>query len=159
MRKHEHNFGELMLFLSPILIALFFYSYREGAVCREFRIKPMLTQVYSGVGYISDMDVYRTFDVWQTPEETIARRTGDCEDLAILLASMIIEKTGLPAQIVTGDGKSEAHAWVYFKNKYYDPTRGKIVSIEKYEKEFIDINYFSFKTALRRCAEDGLFKN
>jgi hypothetical protein len=41
--------------------------------------------VYSNIEYKTDAGV----DYWQSTDETLARRTGDCEDQAILLASII----------------------------------------------------------------------
>jgi len=41
--------------------------------------------VYSNIEYETDAGI----DYWQSTDETLARRTGDCEDQAILLASII----------------------------------------------------------------------
>ena len=38
-------------------------------------------------------------DYWQMPGETILRQKGDCEDLAFLLASMLIE-AGIPEELI-----------------------------------------------------------
>ncbi|HVZ38158.1 MAG TPA: transglutaminase domain-containing protein [Candidatus Kapabacteria bacterium] len=67
-------------------------------------------------------------DFWQMPAETMARGAGDCEDLAILLASLTIG-TGISPyciRIVLGnylqtDGTTvhdlRAHAWVVYKTE------------------------------------------
>lgn len=44
-------------------------------------------------------------DLWQYPKETIKRGKGDCEDMAFLLASMLIE-AGIPEEMI----------WVNMKN-------------------------------------------
>jgi hypothetical protein len=46
--------------------------------------------VYSNIEYKTDAGV----DYWQSTDETLARRTGDCEDQAILLASIIMALGG-----------------------------------------------------------------
>jgi hypothetical protein len=52
-------------------------------------------------------------DVWQTAEETLALRQGDCEDGAILLADWLLS-SGFQVRIAIGeyDGQEGAHAWV-----------------------------------------------
>ncbi|OIP27580.1 MAG: hypothetical protein AUK00_01720 [Dehalococcoidia bacterium CG2_30_46_9] len=58
-------------------------------------------------------------DLWRTPAETLAKRTGvDCDDSAILLAS-IIRAAGIPPDQVycafglwTLDGETDGHMWV-----------------------------------------------
>jgi hypothetical protein len=46
--------------------------------------------VYSNIEYKTDAGV----DYWQSTDETLARMTGDCEDQAILLASIIMALGG-----------------------------------------------------------------
>jgi hypothetical protein len=52
-------------------------------------------------------------DVWQTAEETLALRQGDCEDAAILLADWLLS-CGFQARIAIGayERQEGAHAWV-----------------------------------------------
>jgi hypothetical protein len=57
-------------------------------------------------------------DIWQTPAVTLTRRTGDCEDIAILKYALLAA-SGVPEQclrIVVGQIKSIAgnqdHAWL-----------------------------------------------
>jgi len=49
-------------------------------------------------------------EFWQFPEETIARKQGDCEDTSILLASLLRNFSN--AYTVLGSHKNLAHAWV-----------------------------------------------
>lgn len=71
-------------------------------------------------------------DYWQTPEETIKKKGGDCEDKAILLQSLFLKK-GIKSKIIIGETtKSEKlenyHAWneVLINDKTYivDATMG-----------------------------------
>ncbi|GAB4309930.1 MAG: hypothetical protein Kow0069_09670 [Promethearchaeota archaeon] len=54
-------------------------------------------------------------DFWQFPNETLARRGGDCEDLAFLLASLLLAE-GLESRVAFGwtfasNGSGGYHAW------------------------------------------------
>lgn len=44
------------------------------------------------IHYVPDIDVHKTNDKWQMPAETLRRKTGDCEDYAILKASMLVKQ-------------------------------------------------------------------
>jgi len=64
-------------------------------------------------------------DNWQTPEETIRKGTGDCEDMAILLYRNL-KREGLKPRIVSGFGnihELEPHVWV----EYDHPTQGTLI--------------------------------
>jgi hypothetical protein len=70
--------------------------------------------VADNIAYKSDADQWRK-DYWQTPEETLLRRTGDCEDFSILLCSLL-RAYGIDAQrvyVALGvDGEEDGHAFV-----------------------------------------------
>jgi len=88
-----------------------------------------LKEIYyyvSNVDYKYDIDKWNVNEYWQTPDQTIEDGTGDCEDKAILLQSMIeglLLKTygyipNETAYVITGcvdvnyDGKQDGcHAW------------------------------------------------
>lgn len=68
-------------------------------------------------------------DFWQLPQETMARRCGDCEDLSFLLASLLLVGLISPycVRVVFGDLHTRQsdtepwlsrgrHAWVIYKN-------------------------------------------
>ena len=44
--------------------------------------------VASNISYVSDSEVHGWGDYWQTPYETLRLGTGDCEDMAVLFASI-----------------------------------------------------------------------
>lgn len=63
---------------------------------------------------------------WQTPEETIDRGGGDCEDLAILL-QYYLENSGHKSNLVVGkymSNSDEYHAWVESEGWILDPSLG-----------------------------------
>ncbi len=55
--------------------------------------------VSNNIMYVSDMDMWGVRDYWQLPSTTIRLGTGDCEDQAILLASLL-RALGVPRENV-----------------------------------------------------------
>lgn len=85
-------------------------------------------------------------DIWQTPNTTIARKKGDCEDFAILSYS-ILKKLGYEAKIFMLDnieiGQS-SHAICIYKEKdnYYFFSNQKLYKLQyKSVKELIESFY------------------
>ena len=80
--------------------------------------------------YLADHFNYKpdgSKDLWQFPSETLALKHGDCEDLAILLASLLMVSgiSSYCVRVVIGDlsiGTSSkgSHAWVVYKNEQGD---------------------------------------
>ncbi len=52
--------------------------------------------------YKSDFDTWGVQDYWQTPEETLILRTGDCEDFTIL-AMALLRLAGIYSELVLCD--------------------------------------------------------
>jgi hypothetical protein len=73
------------------------------------------------IDYISDEKRWGK-DYWQTPQETLSYRTGDCEDFAILLCSLL-RNYGIDAQqvyVALGvDDSEDGHAFL-LENWYSD---------------------------------------
>ncbi|MBN2239024.1 MAG: transglutaminase domain-containing protein [Dehalococcoidales bacterium] len=73
------------------------------------------------VGYRSDIDIHGQSDYWQTPAETLELGTGDCEDFAILLCS-ILRSYGVPADqvfVATGISADKTSAHAYLVERWY----------------------------------------
>jgi Transglutaminase-like superfamily len=70
--------------------------------------------VADNIDYKSDQERWRG-DYWQTPEETLSYRTGDCEDFSILLCSLL-RTYGIAAErvfVTLGvDGSDDGHAFL-----------------------------------------------
>lgn len=64
----------------------------------------------------------QTRDFWQFPSETLAVRIGDCEDMAILLCSILRTRLARGEAMVTvGCYRDQGHAWVTFRGTVLDP--------------------------------------
>lgn len=70
-------------------------------------IDSVMDYVNSHIKYSEDWFNWNASDYFATPEETIEKGLGDCEDVAILTCS-ILRSMGLDAWVVIGYG----HAWV-----------------------------------------------
>jgi hypothetical protein len=70
--------------------------------------------VGNNIQYRYDDDVYGVRDYWQFGKETVALKTGDCEDFAILLCSLLRASGYSPddVYVVIGKNPNGYHAWV-----------------------------------------------
>lgn len=55
------------------------------------------TMVNNSIRYQSDQALYDEIDHWATPDETLARASGDCEDFAVLKMTALM-RAGLPSK-------------------------------------------------------------
>lgn len=99
--------------------------------------------VKNNIMYEYDSVQFGVSEYWQLPRETLARGKGDCEDQAILLASLLRAR-GFGSDsvyVIAGYGEDTGHAWVTFKVfeinilgyeweywRYLEPTRGGFLS-------------------------------
>lgn len=81
---------------------------------------PLPIMPASPTSYLSWREEY-----WRTPSQTIEAETGDCEDMALLLASMILNYTNerYPVWIILWTSDESAHAAVAF------PVQGEKLTI------------------------------
>jgi len=73
------------------------------------------------ITYKFDKDVHGASDYWQFSAETLELRTGDCEDFAILLCSML-RAYGVPSNqvyVAVGITEDRAYAHAYLVEKWY----------------------------------------
>jgi len=86
----------------------------------DTRALDILKHVASRITYVSDKVNYDTNEFWQSPEITYQKRSGDCEDGALLIASLLI-LSGIPSYRVkvcagwvkSGDGQG-GHAYCIY---------------------------------------------
>lgn len=71
----------------------------------------------SSMTYLSDSEAHGSVEYWQAPGETMDRRTGDCEDFAILFSSLA-DELGYHAEVVFCFG----HCVSRIDGTCYDPT-------------------------------------
>jgi len=99
----------------------FFRSRALGSF--DFRVQKILEYVAENIAYeYKDLTIRKC---WLYPEETLATKSGDCEDRSFLLASMILASgvSGYCVRVVLGkivDGKNgepHDHVWVMYKNE------------------------------------------
>jgi hypothetical protein len=72
---------------------------------------------------ISDKDAWEIEEYFQTPEETIYFKTGDCEDYALLLA-YLLDRIGIESYLVHLTHNKKDHIILYYDNKYIEPQTG-----------------------------------
>lgn len=73
------------------------------------------------IAYKSDQEIHGKSEYWQFPEETLELRTGDCEDFAILLCSML-RAYGVPSDqvyVACGFGEDKTRGHAYLVEKWY----------------------------------------
>jgi hypothetical protein len=71
--------------------------------------------VGNSITYKDDSGVHETDEYWQLPKETLQLRTGDCEDYAILLCSLLRADGWSPNDVYVVVGRNnnnQYHAWV-----------------------------------------------
>lgn len=72
------------------------------------------------IKYKSDLDVWNHFEYWQTPQITVSKKTGDCEDFALLWMKLMkmLEVPSYKCMMIGGyvsNNGIEGHAYpIYF---------------------------------------------
>jgi len=128
------------LFLILIFIVSNSFAYENIFASLHFNSdKEIVIWIKNNITYKSDMEVHKIKDYWQTPNETITLRSGDCEDLAILFQGFLVQ-TGKIGQLVFIK-RTKGHAICIYKNKgrYKVFDNFKIITIPKEYKNIDDI--------------------
>ena len=93
---------------------------RRGAGAFDFRARVIVGWVLANVAYRSKSGR----DPWQFPDETLSLRSGDCEDIAFLVASLLLASgvSGYHVRVALGEvedmhGERFEHAWVLYKSE------------------------------------------
>ena len=87
----------------------------------DTKAKVLFEWVRANIIYKSDLLIWKVKEYWQPAEVTLFKRTGDCEDGAILLYVMC-RLAGVPSNrlfLFCGDVEGGGHCWLAYKpNKY-----------------------------------------
>ena len=83
----------------------------------------LLSFVQYNIDYESDESIYGQKDYVQYPAETLLLKTGDCEDMALLLVTFY-EKAGLDSVLIDAKGHTSVGVNVPLENGYYVTTLG-----------------------------------
>jgi len=129
----------------------------DGYVYPGFPHPETFTSTLDVIGWVSQHIVYKTDweawgypDYWQTPSQTYTKRTGDCEDFA-LLAMYLMHTAGIDSHLVLIDvrenGITSLHAYVrdVETGAMIDPQDGSYISAD-------DIEEISYEDAQYRAA-------
>lgn len=124
------------------------------------------------IKYVGDLEARGQQEYWQTPEDTIARRQGDCEDGAILMKSLAL-CAGIPdwrVKIVAGNVTGGGHAyctfirdddvqvicdWCYWPNRLPMKARQKFEDEANYQDVWFSFNYAKTYAAAKIVYKDG----
>lgn len=64
--------------------------------------------------YVEDRILFHQDEYWQTPEEMLERKEGDCEDYALFVQA-ILSRNGYRVLIMSAYGKDDAHTVAIFE--------------------------------------------
>lgn len=87
----------------------------------DLQVIECLKYVKNNIKYKGDINSWNTTEYWQTPQETLDRLTGDCEDGAILMY-ILCRLKGIPANrllIFCGSVNGGGHCWLGYKPQEY----------------------------------------
>lgn len=91
--------------------------------------------VIKNIKYESDMTAHNQIEYFSPAEETLKKRRGDCEDLAILLYALLYP-TYPNGYVVIGNVKEGGHSWVEIDDTVLDPANKIIMNKKEYYKKF-----------------------
>jgi hypothetical protein len=107
--------------------------------------------IENNITYVEDEE-----DFWQTPEETLTRGAGDCEDMSILFLDMLYKRTGekgIAWHQYYADGTEHMAAWVW--NKFYFLIPGSAWSSWMDYDHAIYLAEFGYPTPRDTYGEEG----
>lgn len=105
-------------FIVTVALSMNFHGYHE---VNDF--------VNKTISYLQDVR-----DEWQSPNETLLKKTGDCEDYALLKYALLKDQfpnAKLAYSMLMIDGKAEPHVVVLLDNKVLDNYNGEIKELSE----------------------------
>jgi transglutaminase-like putative cysteine protease len=75
-----------------------------------------------------DLDL-NPFDEWQTPEQTLRRKSGDCEDMVSLIAYLARDSLGIEISLhlMIREADGEKHMSAFDGDRYFDAPSGLVL--------------------------------
>ncbi len=139
-----------------ILFFIFFINIHHHSQAQEqdliYQLNQINHQVNEFVTYEND-----TEDIWQTPEETLWKKTGDCEDYAILkyyellIHGFDIKKMKLRFIKTNFDGYIKSHMVLMYENYIMDNLTDLVVDIDKRKDITHQVADFSLNENLKEA--------
>lgn len=126
--------------------------------------------VCSNIAYVTDDNQFQSYEYWQFPFETLDVKCGDCEDGAILMASLMI-CAGIPrfrVKVAAGTVDGGGHAWCLYLASdnewrimdwcYYQDSNIEVLKKPLAKKGGVDNHYkytwFTFNNEFSWCADE-----
>lgn len=155
----------LLILVGSNIVGVALFQFRHPMCSTQEEI---LTWIQENIWYNAEPEEgeedYLGYDDWQTPEETLMYRKGDCEDFTILTMYLLDligirsemglvltdpddEKGGCDICGTTGDGDLGAHAMLFIGNVAYEPQSGRIVKYEyeiQYRMTYLEVMYKAY---------------
>ena len=118
----------------------------------DWEIPISFSSLEEALDYVKDFTYSdKSKDDWNTPEETYKRGSGDCSDLSLLLAHILVIKLNIKnTEIIMGSFDDKSHAWVSINKVWYEPQLG----LKILDGLYIAQRYFDYESALRRAEGD-----
>lgn len=123
----DNDYGEYLQFPNRNISKLA-ESIVEQGDSNDDKAYKILMWVLDNIEYQSDLQSYGQDEYWAYPTMTLANRTGDCEDGAFLIHSLMLH-AGIPPDrirtyggyVVAGEGASTGgHGWTVYKRETDD---------------------------------------
>jgi hypothetical protein len=79
--------------------------------------------INKNIEYKSDQENYGYSEYWASPEQVLNKKSGDCEDMAILLLYIAKTQFNYEGKLVSINLRycNSFHAITYIESQYYDP--------------------------------------
>lgn len=95
--------------------------------------------VHTNIEYKLDDEFDSKYDFWQTPKETLELKTGDCEDMAILLQELADRKLNLNVELmwIVNSDFTFSHMVIVYDDVVYDPTSGEFYELISVSRQML----------------------
>jgi hypothetical protein len=125
----SHRMAALLLLIGSISL----FSCTNAYLLPPFEdLDQIHTWVLDNIAYLADEDRFdpdlNPRDEWQTPKQTLRRRTGDCEDMASLIVYLAQQYLGreLEIHLLFRDADGAMHMAAFDGRQYFDAPSGVV---------------------------------